>query len=57
MHVAIQVVLSQYVSGCVIGIVVDSGNQDTYTGPISQGYKLPHANLHLDLAMSRQTVS
>lgn len=38
MNVAIQVVLSLYVSGYAAGVVMDSGDQDTYTVPIYEVY-------------------
>ena len=49
MYVAIPAVLSLYASGRKTGIVLDSGNDVSYTVPIFEGYALPHAINRLDL--------
>ncbi|XP_067100135.1 actin-1-like [Osmerus mordax] len=50
MYVNYQPVLSMYSSGLVTGLIVDSGASRTSVSPVCNGYCLPHATFHMDLA-------
>ena len=51
-YVAIQSQLSLFASGSVNGIVFESGDGISQIVPCFEGYRLPHVDLHLDLAGS-----
>ena len=50
LYFASEAVLSLYASGMVTGIVLDSGNKFTRAVPVYEGFALPHATMHTEIA-------
>lgn len=50
MYIANQGVLSLFASGRVTGIVMNSGDEVSYTYPVYDGYTIPYGILKMDLA-------